>query len=147
MRSVQLTSINALGYSDLTPEIMSKGTSIASVAQQLSMSLGVAIGATLLAMNVGAVGHMSAATFRPVFLMIGALPVLAIFGFLTLAPEDRRPCHGGIASDTHSHGRRQADGADSQSSARNPSTRWNSPKFPVTTMKPRLRACPAIIRS
>ena len=87
VRSVQLTSINALGYSDLTPEIMSKGTSIASVAQQLSMSLGVAIGATLLAMNVGAVGHISAETVRPVFLTIGALPIFAIFGFLSVAPE------------------------------------------------------------
>ncbi len=86
VRSVQLTSINALGYADLTPEIMSKGTSIASVAQQLSMSLGVAIGATLLALNVGASGHITAADFRPVFLIIGALPMLAIFEFLTLDP-------------------------------------------------------------
>ncbi len=87
VRSVQVTSINALGYTDLTPEIMSKGTSIASVAQQLCMSLGVAVGATLLALSVGASGHITAAAFRPVFLIIGALPVLSIFEFLSLAPE------------------------------------------------------------
>ncbi len=86
VRSVQLTSINALGYADLTPEIMSRGTSIASVAQQLSMSLGVAIGATLLGMQVGASGVMTAADFRPVFLVIGLLPALATFGFLSLSP-------------------------------------------------------------
>ncbi len=86
VRSVQLTSVNALGYADLTPEIMSKGTSISSVAQQLSMSLGVAIGATLLSLQVGVSGHVTAGDFRPVFLIIGLLPALATFGFLSLPP-------------------------------------------------------------
>lgn len=87
VRSVQLTSVNALGYSDLTPSIMSKGTSIASVAQQLSMSLGVAIAATILAFSVGAMGHLTAANIGPVFVVIGALPAVAALGFLSLSPS------------------------------------------------------------
>ncbi|UPG74747.1 hypothetical protein MVG78_20150 (plasmid) [Roseomonas gilardii subsp. gilardii] len=87
IRSVQVTSVNALGYADLTPEIMSKGTSIASVAQQLSMSLGVAIAATLLSLVVGAGGHITTADFPPVFAAIGALSGLAAAGFLGLRPE------------------------------------------------------------
>lgn len=87
IRSVQVTSVNALGYADLTPEIMSKGTSIASVAQQLSMSLGVAIAATLLSLEVGAGGHITTADFPPVFVAIGVLSGLAAVGFLGLRPE------------------------------------------------------------
>jgi EmrB/QacA subfamily drug resistance transporter len=87
VRSVQLTSVNALGYADLTPPIMSKGTSIASVTQQLCMSFGVAIGATLLALNVGPHGKIMASDFRSVFLTIGILPILASFSFMRLSPR------------------------------------------------------------
>ncbi len=85
-RSVQFTSVNALSYSELSPTIMSKGTSIVSVAQQLSMSFGVAIGATLLAFNVRPSGIIQAADFRPVFLIVGILPILASLSFLRLSP-------------------------------------------------------------
>jgi EmrB/QacA subfamily drug resistance transporter len=87
VRSVQFTSVNALTYSDLTPAIMSKGTSLASVVQQLCMSFGVAIAASLLMLNTGATGHLEASDFRPVFLIIGVLPLLATIGFLRLPPR------------------------------------------------------------
>jgi MFS family permease len=85
-RSVQFTSVNALSYAELTSAIMSKGTSIVSVAQQLSMSFGVAIGATLLAFNIGPSGIITAVDFRPVFLAVGILPILASLSFLRLNP-------------------------------------------------------------
>ena len=66
---------------------MSKATSIASVAQQLSMSLGVSIGAMLLSIQIGPSGHLMAADFPPVFLIIGILPALASLGFLRLASD------------------------------------------------------------
>jgi MFS family permease len=47
-RSLQFTSINALAYADIEQEAMSRATSFASVAQQLSMSAGVAMGALVL---------------------------------------------------------------------------------------------------
>ncbi len=44
-RSLQFTGINALSYADVSNRDMSSATSLASVAQQLSLSLGITIGA------------------------------------------------------------------------------------------------------
>jgi|SRR5580658_91672 EmrB/QacA subfamily drug resistance transporter len=87
LRSVQFTSINTLGYSDLTPAIMSRATSLSSVAQQLSVSFGVSIGATILALFVGDT-VVTAADFRPVFLLVGLIPVASVLGFAWLRPMD-----------------------------------------------------------
>ncbi|MDE2515569.1 MAG: MFS transporter [Rhodospirillales bacterium] len=91
VRSVQLTSINALVYADLTPATMSRATSIASVMQQLAMSMGVALGASMLGMLAAARGGagaaVSSADFGPVFVAIAVLPALAGLIFLRLEPE------------------------------------------------------------
>ena len=44
-RSLQFTGINALSYADVSNREMSSATSLSSVAQQLSLSMGVTIGA------------------------------------------------------------------------------------------------------
>jgi EmrB/QacA subfamily drug resistance transporter len=46
-RSLQFTSINTIAYADLDRERMSRATSLISVAQQLSISSGVAVGALI----------------------------------------------------------------------------------------------------
>jgi EmrB/QacA subfamily drug resistance transporter len=88
VRATMITSLNALGYSDLTPGIMSKGTSIVSVVQQLSNSFGVALGATILAWMAGQAGPVTVADFRVCFYVISLLPLVSALGFLRLAPED-----------------------------------------------------------
>jgi EmrB/QacA subfamily drug resistance transporter len=47
-KSLQFTSINSIAYADIDTKAMSRATSFASVAQQLSLSAGVAIGALVL---------------------------------------------------------------------------------------------------
>jgi EmrB/QacA subfamily drug resistance transporter len=47
-KSLQFTAINSIAYADIEEKDMSKATSFASVAQQLSMSAGVATGALVL---------------------------------------------------------------------------------------------------
>ena len=44
-RSLQFTSLNAIAYADVSNRDMSYATSLSSVAQQLSLSIGVALGA------------------------------------------------------------------------------------------------------
>ena len=61
-RSLQFTSINTLGYADIDQQRMSRATSFASMAQQLSLSVGVGLGAVLLHLTMGARG---AATVQP----------------------------------------------------------------------------------
>src|SRR5215475_3732244 len=47
-RSLQMTSINSLSYADVPPAMLSRATSLTSMAQQLSQTVGVASGAMLL---------------------------------------------------------------------------------------------------
>ena len=47
-KSLEFTSINSIAYADIDAKAMSRATSFASVAQQLSLSAGVAIGALVL---------------------------------------------------------------------------------------------------
>jgi EmrB/QacA subfamily drug resistance transporter len=94
VRATQFIAINALSYSELPQEILSKGTGIASVAQQLSQSFGVAIGASLLQIIIGPNGTLTARDFEPVFLIIALTPLLSVAGFLRLRPQDGQQVSG-----------------------------------------------------
>jgi Major Facilitator Superfamily len=89
LRSLQFTSMNALTYADLDPRQMSGGTSIASVAMQISLSLGVALGASLLHFSTRFAGmaNPTPATFAPVFFVIGCAPAAAALLFARLKPD------------------------------------------------------------
>ena len=47
-RSLQFTSLNTLAYADIAEPAMSHATTLSSVAQQLSLTFGVGLGALLL---------------------------------------------------------------------------------------------------
>ena len=87
-RSLQFTCMNTLGYSDLSDTTISKGSSIASVGQQLSQSFGVAIGATILALLSGDARAPAAADFVPAFIAVGLLPLISVAFFVRLGRED-----------------------------------------------------------
>ena len=88
-RSLQFTSINTLAYAEIEPQLMSRATTLVSVAQQLSLSTGVAVGAlvveTTLRLKHGTT--MSAMDFPPAFLAVGALSASAVFVFARLPPD------------------------------------------------------------
>ena len=88
-RSLQFTSINTLAYAEIEPQLMSRATTLVSVAQQLSLSTGVAVGAlvveTTLRLKHGTT--MSAMDFPPAFLAVGALSASAAFVFARLPPD------------------------------------------------------------
>ena len=87
-RSIIYTSLSNLGYADLMGRQISTGSSLASVMQQLSASLGVALSATLLGLLVGPSGTPSVADFRPVFLLMALFPLASLFWFARLNQED-----------------------------------------------------------
>ncbi len=88
-RSLEFTALNALAYADVDQDAMSRATSFASVAQQLSLSTGVAIGAAALeaARALRGGGALQAADFAPAFLVVAAISVTAVTQFLRLAPN------------------------------------------------------------
>ncbi len=88
-RSLQFTSINTLAYAEIEPRLMSGATTIVSVAQQLALSTGVAVGALIVEITLR-LRHseaMGATDFPPAFLAIGALTAASGLIFRRLAPE------------------------------------------------------------
>ncbi len=87
VRSLQFTSLNTLGYADIPGALMSRATSFASMAQQLSLSIGVGTGALIvhatIARHGGALGPND---FAPAFLVVGATTMLSLAPFLGLSP-------------------------------------------------------------
>jgi EmrB/QacA subfamily drug resistance transporter len=88
-RSLQFTSVNTIAYADVEPHRISRATSLASVAQQLAVSSGVAVGAMAveLTQHLKGGGALQAADFRPAFLAVAAISALSVLIFLRLAPE------------------------------------------------------------
>ncbi|MFD0937428.1 MDR family MFS transporter [Methylobacterium trifolii] len=89
LRSVQFTCVNAIAYADLDSREMSAGTSLASVAQQLSLSLGVSLSA--LALEGAAAWHgrtdIAAQDFGPAFLAVALVSATSVLAFRRLAPD------------------------------------------------------------
>ena len=92
--SLQFTSMNTLVYADVDDREASQAGSIASTAQQMSLSFGVAFGALLAAWYLGAVDQSVAAQTIPAlhkaFLTMGALTVLSSLTFWDAALERRK---------------------------------------------------------
>jgi EmrB/QacA subfamily drug resistance transporter len=89
VRSLQFTCVNAIAYADLEARDMSAGTSLASVAQQLSLSLGVSFGALALEGAAGWHGRtaIQAEDFAFAFFAVAAISALSVFAFRRLAPD------------------------------------------------------------
>ena len=87
-RSLQFTIVNALSFADVPPARMSRATTLTSVAQQLSLSLGISIGAVTLETATRFTGGViSANSFWPAFTLIGFLTALSAIAF-ALLPSD-----------------------------------------------------------
>src|SRR5690606_36567192 len=86
---LQFTSVNALGYSDVDQRRMSRGTSFISVAQQVALSIGVAIGALALetAMRLRGGTVLAVEDFSWAFLIVGGISALSLLAFLRLPPD------------------------------------------------------------
>jgi MFS family permease len=88
-KSLEFTSINSMAYADIDNKAMSRATSFASVAQQLSLSAGVAFGALVLEFErMGRQdGSVVASDFPPAFLLVAAIAASAAFVFARLPKE------------------------------------------------------------
>jgi EmrB/QacA subfamily drug resistance transporter len=88
-RSLQFTSVNTMGYADVSDTRMSSATSLSSTAQQLSVSFGVGTGALILHLTLASRGAtaLSAGDFWPAFVIIGLVSMASALVFLPL-PAD-----------------------------------------------------------
>ncbi|MFG1300849.1 MFS transporter [Xanthobacter sp. V3C-3] len=86
LRSLQFTALNALSYAEVRPEQMSHATSFASVAQQVSLSFGVALAGLVLETMRAQRGEVTVtqADFAAAFLVVAGVSALSLFFFVRL---------------------------------------------------------------
>jgi fucose permease len=78
--SMQFTCLNTMTYADLDSADVSRGTSLASVVQQISLGLGVTIGGLAVSLSNRLQGHPTivAADFWPAFIVIGLFSIASV---------------------------------------------------------------------
>ncbi|WP_092998091.1 DHA2 family efflux MFS transporter permease subunit [Rhizobium sp. NFR07] len=86
-RSLFFTGANALGYSEISDQLASQATSMASAMQQVSLALGVAFAAFILEMSSAYSGtHLQLADFHIAFLIVATVSVFSIVPIFNLDP-------------------------------------------------------------
>ena len=107
-RSLEFTSINTIGYADVDHRRMSRATSLISVAQQLSISAGVAVGALAVETTLRWRGHgtITAADFQPAWLTVALIAASASFFFA------RMPADAGAELARRTSGPSPTEGSD-----------------------------------
>jgi EmrB/QacA subfamily drug resistance transporter len=106
-RSLQFTATNVIAYADVDARRMSRATPLVSVAQQLSIAAGVAVGALAVevAVQFKGTGVITADDFQPGFFLIGAISATSALFFWWLPPDagasmsNRQPIAAPDASD------------------------------------------------
>ncbi len=95
-RSLQFTSLNGLAFADIDHAQMSRASTMSTMGQQLSQTVGIGMAAVLLHLIVihGHSRHLSAAMIAPVFLIIGAVALLPLLFFLPLPKNAGAELHG-----------------------------------------------------
>jgi len=88
-RSLQFTCINTIAYADVDTARVSRATALVSVAQQLAISAGVAVGALAVELTVElrGGGALQAGDFPPAFLAVAAISAVSVLIFMRL-PAD-----------------------------------------------------------
>lgn len=86
IRSLQFTAVNAVAFADIEPRDFSQATSFTSMMQQLSLSVGIAAGATLLELSQLWRGaeQLAVADFAPAFVVVGLLAAASSLFFIGL---------------------------------------------------------------
>lgn len=88
-RSLEFTALNAIGYADIEQAKMSRATSFSSVAQQMSQTTGVAIGAAAIEAIQASYADqtLTARDFSAAFFVVALISTASLFVFARLAPN------------------------------------------------------------
>jgi EmrB/QacA subfamily drug resistance transporter len=88
-RSLQFTALNAIGYADVEQSAMSRATSFASVAQQMSQTVGVAVGAAAIEILQASYGDSVLTTrdFAGAFVIVALVSLGSVIVFMRLKPN------------------------------------------------------------
>ena len=101
-RSLQFTALNAISYADVDPPRMSRATSFASVSQQMSGAVGVAVAAICVEAIQFAFGDSELMTrdLSLAFVLVAIVSSLSVFVFARLKPDAGAAVSGRMVSTT-----------------------------------------------
>ena len=88
-RSLQFTCINAISFAEIDQPEMSQATSFTSAFQQIALSVGITVGASMLQLSL-AIRHrqtLIASDFTLAFLMVGFIAAISFVSFARLAKD------------------------------------------------------------
>jgi EmrB/QacA subfamily drug resistance transporter len=99
-RSLQFTALNALSYADIDPPRMSRATSFASVSQQMSGAVGVAVAAICVEAIQFSFGdsELMARDLSLAFVLVASISSLSVPVFAQLKPDAGAAVSGKLAA-------------------------------------------------
>jgi EmrB/QacA subfamily drug resistance transporter len=99
-RSLEFTALNAISYADIDPPRMSRATSFASVSQQMSGAVGVALAAVCIQLIQFSLGDetLYARDLSMAFVLVAIVSSLSVLIFARLAPDAGAAVSGRIVS-------------------------------------------------
>jgi EmrB/QacA subfamily drug resistance transporter len=87
-RSMQFTSLNTLGFADIPPPQMSAATTFAIMVQQMTMGMGIAVGAIALRIAAllrhGSPSNPTIPDFHLAFVLVGLIALVSVLDFVKL---------------------------------------------------------------
>jgi len=90
--SMCMVAMQTLGFSEIPKPLMSHATTLNSMAQQLSLSFGVVLGATLVTAAAwwrgGDPTQLGPVDFSPAFIFVGLMTLISMFSFVRLDPNE-----------------------------------------------------------
>ena len=88
-RSLEFTALNAISYADIDPPRMSRATSFASVSQQMSGAVGVAVAAVCIQIIQVGFGDqtLTARDLSIAFVLVAIVSSLSVVIFARLKPD------------------------------------------------------------
>jgi EmrB/QacA subfamily drug resistance transporter len=87
-RAVQWSSSGNLAYSDIGQEQLAHFSALYYILAQFGVALGVGLSSALLSLLSRHEAHASMSDFRIVFVIEGVVTLMALFGYMSLRPED-----------------------------------------------------------
>jgi EmrB/QacA subfamily drug resistance transporter len=95
-RSLQFTSLNGLAFADVDHGRMSRASTMSTMAQQLSQSIGIGMAATFLHVSLIAnhAHRLTAPIIAPTFIVVGAVTLISMLFFAPLPADAGEALHG-----------------------------------------------------
>jgi Na+/melibiose symporter-like transporter len=95
-RSLQFTSLNGVAFADVDHVQMSRASTLSTMGQQLSQSIGIGMAATFLHLSM--IAHharsLTAPIIGPAFIAVGAVALAGVLFFLPLPANAGEALHG-----------------------------------------------------